>query len=68
VYYAGYHDTAREWPDNGHISPYLRHNRNDFPQNTELSGGDLSDYSRDIGHNSGCNFVRNRTFTYIGFI
>jgi hypothetical protein len=60
--------TARKRSSNWDIDPYLWHNRNDFSQDTELSDWDLSDYSRDMGHNSGCNFVRNRTFTYIGFI
>jgi uncharacterized protein YneF (UPF0154 family) len=36
---------------------HLRYYRNDFSQNIELPGGDLSDYSWDMGHNSGCSCI-----------
>ena len=58
MYHVRYHDTARKRSSNWDIDPYLWHNRNDFSQNTELSDWDLSDYSRDMGHNSDCSFVR----------
>lgn len=59
MYHVRHHDKPRKRFSNGDNSPYLRHYRNDFSQNTELSGRDLSDYSRDMDYNSGCSFVRN---------
>lgn len=55
--HAGYLHTYDKRAGNGDISPRLRHYRYDFPQNTQLYSGNISDYSWDMGHNSVSAFL-----------